>query len=92
VVYGFGLVTIQPGLFLELKLISSFGKSICTIHAGPHIYDTLKSKYDMLFPAMNSFSPLVKRGYAHGVGKQNKTADSAVFYFQHYFHHYIFTG
>jgi hypothetical protein len=35
VVYGFGLVTIQPGLFLELKLISSFGKSICTIHAGP---------------------------------------------------------
>jgi hypothetical protein len=35
VVYGFGWVTIQPGLFLGLKLISSFGKSICTIHAGP---------------------------------------------------------
>ena len=35
VVYGFGLVTIQPGLFLELRSISYFGKSICTSNAGP---------------------------------------------------------
>jgi hypothetical protein len=37
VVYGFGLVTIQPGLFLELRSVSYFGKSICTSHAGPEV-------------------------------------------------------
>jgi hypothetical protein len=35
VVYGFGLLTIQPGLFLELRTMSYFDKSICTSHAGP---------------------------------------------------------